>query len=94
MKLINFDLASRIFVKGISRISFLPPSETDDFRFFPLLICHMLENGFAWNIDWDREFNPELRNWGILEGKRGKEKKKRKKKEKEGKKRKGGKNGF
>lgn len=54
----------------------------------------MLKNGFAWNIDWDREFNPELRNWGILEGKRGKEKKKRKKKEKEGKKRKGGKNGF
>lgn len=36
MKLINFDLASRIFVKGISRISFLPPSETDDFRSLPL----------------------------------------------------------
>lgn len=45
----------------------------------------MLENGFAWNIDWDREFNPELRNWGILEGKGGKEKEERKgRKEKKG----------
>lgn len=42
----------------------------------------MLENGFAWNIDWDREFNPESRNWGILEGKRGKEKKKRERRRK------------